>query len=322
MIFHKTFNFSPNSLKENTGFFLTLDQCTPLFLMEIYIDGTFYKKEEAKISVFDHGLLYGDGIFEGIRAYNGKVFFLMEHLDRLYDSAKAIMLQIPLNKEEMKEVVLETCRRSKIENGYIRLVVTRGIGDLGMNPDKCPKATLFCIAATIQLYPEKYYREGLKVNTGATQRISPAALSPSIKSLNYLNNIMAKIEGNLAGAQETIMLNAEGYVAECTGDNIFIVKKGQIFTPTVYAGALAGITRKAIITLCEEIGKPVIETQLTRYDLFVADEIFLTGTGAELVPVREVDGRIIGSQTPGPVTLQLLEKFRHLTQTNGVPIFV
>lgn len=287
--------------------------------MEIYIDGKFYKKEEAKISVFDHGLLYGDGIFEGIRAYNGKVFFLMEHLDRLYDSAKAIMLRIPLSLDEMKEVVLETCRRSKIHNGYIRLVVTRGEGDLGMSPDKCPKASVFCIAATIQLYPEKYYREGLKVNTSPTQRISPAALSPAIKSLNYLNNIMAKIEGNLAGAQESIMLNGEGYVAECTGDNIFVIKKGQIFTPTVYAGALAGITRKVIMNLCAEIGKPVIETQLTRYDLFVADEIFLTGTGAELVPVREIDGRIIGNETPGSITKILLEKFKHLTQTQGVP---
>lgn len=307
--------------KKKTLDFFSVSRKMTVHFMEIYIDGKFYKKEEAKISVFDHGLLYGDGIFEGIRAYNGRVFFLTEHLERLYDSAKAIMLTIPLSLEEMRNVVVETCRRNEIKNGYIRLVVTRGAGDLGMSPDKCPKASVFCIAATIQLYPEKYYKEGLKVNTAPTQRISPAALSPAIKSLNYLNNIMAKIEGNLAGAQESIMLNGEGYVAECTGDNIFVIKKGQIFTPTVYSGALAGITRRVIMNLCNEIGKPVQETQMTRYDLFVADEVFLTGTGAELVPVREIDGRIIGSQTPGPVTQVLLEKFRNLTQSQGTPIF-
>ncbi len=289
--------------------------------MEIYIDGKFYAKDDAKISVFDHGLLYGDGIFEGIRAYNGRVFLLREHLERLYDSAKAILLTIPMTIDELQEATLETCRRSKIQNGYIRLVVTRGTGDLGLSPDKCPKATIFIIAATIQLYPEKYYREGLKVNTAATQRISPAALSPAVKSLNYLNNIMAKIEGNQAGAQESIMLNHEGYVAECTGDNIFVIKKGEVFTPPIHAGALGGITRRVAFDLCRTLGKEIKELQLTRYDLFVADEIFLTGTGAELVPVADVDGRKIGEGKPGPMTMQLMEKFRHLTQNSGVPIY-
>lgn len=288
--------------------------------MQIYIDGGFYDEANAKVSVFDHGLLYGDGIFEGIRAYNNRVFLLDEHLERLYDSAKAILLKVPLSFEEMRKAVVETCRRNGICDGYIRLVVTRGVGNLGLGPERCPKATVFIIADKIQLYPKKFYDEGLKVHTAPTQRISPAALSPAIKSLNYLNNIMAKIEGNLAGAQESILLNAEGYVAECSGDNIFVIKKNRIFTPPVYAGALGGITRRLIFDLAKQAGKEVEEKQLTRYDLFVADEIFLTGTGAEVVPVAEVDGRIIGEGKPGSLTRDITRRFREFTQSNGVPI--
>jgi branched-chain amino acid aminotransferase len=289
--------------------------------LKIYIDGQFYDEANAKISVFDHGLLYGDGIFEGIRVYNSRVFFLKEHLLRLYDSAKAIMLQVPLPFGEMQEVLLETCRQNQIKDGYIRLVVTRGAGNLGLSPDKCPKATIFIIAASIQLYPKEFYDNGLKVNTAATQRMSPAALSPAIKSLNYLNNIMAKIEGNQCGAQESIMLNAEGYVAECTGDNIFVLKNGQIYTPPVFAGALGGITRRVIFDLAKTLGKEIVETQLTRYDLFVADEMFLTGTGAEVVPVVNVDGRIIGDGKPGGITREIIRRFHELTQTTGTPIY-
>jgi len=217
--------------------------------------------------------------------------------------------------------VLETCRVNNIRDGYIRLVATRGPGDLGMSPDKCPKSTLFCIAATISLYPEEYYTKGLRVVTVPTQRMGNAMLSPAVKSLNYLNNIMAKIEGNLAGAQESILLNSEGYVAECSGDNIFAVKKGQIFTPPIYAGALGGITRKAVLDLVKTMGKQVIETSLTRYDLFVADELFLTGSAAEIVPVVNIDGRIIGDGKPGPITGDITRRFKDLTRTTGVPIY-
>ncbi len=208
--------------------------------MKIYIDGKFYDQADAKISVFDHGLLYGDGVFEGIRAYNGRVFLCDEHLDRLADSAKAILLKLPIPMAEIKEAMLETCRQNNIRDGYIRLVITRGVGNLGLSPDKCPKATVFIIADSIQLYPEKFYEEGLRVVTVPSQRIPPSALSPSVKSLNYLNNIMAKIECQQANAQEAIMLNHEGYVAECSGDNVFTVKKGVISTPPIWAGALGG----------------------------------------------------------------------------------
>jgi branched-chain amino acid aminotransferase len=288
--------------------------------MKIYIDGQFYDEADAKISVFDHGLLYGDGVFEGIRAYNGRVFLLREHLERLYDSAKAILLTIPADIEEVQKIVLETCRLNEIRDGYIRLVVTRGKGDLGLNPNKCPVPTIFCIATGITIYPERVYEEGLKVVTAATQRIGPASLSPAVKSLNYLNQILARIEGNIAGADECIVLNHEGYVAECTADNLFIVKKGQIYTPPVYAGALGGITRRAVFELVKTRGTGITETNLTRYDLWVADEIFLTGTAAELVPVREVDARIIGNGKPGPVTRDLMLRFHDMTRTTGIPI--
>jgi branched-chain amino acid aminotransferase len=289
--------------------------------LKIYLDGRFVDEPDAKVSVFDHGLLYGDGVFEGIRFYNGRVFLLEEHLDRLEDSAKAILLALPLDRDKMREAVLETCRQNGLRDGYIRLVVTRGKGDLGLNPNKCSKPTVFCIASTIELYPEKYYTEGLRVNTVPTQRISPAALSPAIKSLNYLNNILAKIEGNLYGAQESIMLNAQGFVAECTADNLFMVKKDKVFTPHVSDGALGGITRRLMFDLAAEMGRAVIEANLTRYDLFVADELFCTGTGAEVVPISEVDGRTIGTGKVGPVTQDFLQHFRAKTQSTGTPIY-
>ena len=289
--------------------------------LKIYLDGEFVAEPDAKVSVFDHGLLYGDGIFEGIRFYNGRVFLLEEHLDRLYDSAKAILLTIPLDRDAMHQAVLETCRQNSLRDGYIRLVVTRGKGDLGLNPNKCEKPTVFIIATTIQLYPEKYYTEGLRVNTVPTQRVSHAAFSPAIKSLNYLNNILAKIEGNLYGAQESIMLNQQGFVAECTADNIFVIKQDKILTPLVSDGALGGITRRLMFELARELGRDIRETNITRYDLFVADELFLTGTGAEVVPINEVDGRKIGSGKVGPVTTDFLRLFREKTQNTGVPIY-
>jgi branched-chain amino acid aminotransferase len=289
--------------------------------LKIYLDGVFVDEPDAKVSVFDHGLLYGDGVFEGIRFYNGRVFLLEEHLDRLYDSAKAILLTIPLDRDTMRAAVLETCRQNNLRDGYIRLVITRGKGDLGLNPNKCHKPTVFIIAATIELYPEKYYTEGLRVNTVPTQRVSAAAVSPAIKSLNYLNNILAKIEGNLYGAQESILLNQQGFIAECTADNIFVVKKDQIFTPHVSDGALGGITRRLMFDLAREMGREIREVNLTRYDLFVADELFLTGTGAEVVPISEVDGRKIGPGHVGAVTGEFIKHFRQKTQNSGVPIY-
>jgi branched-chain amino acid aminotransferase len=242
-------------------------------------------------------------------------------LDRLYDSGKAILLTLPLDRDAMREAVLETCRQNNLRDGYIRLVVTRGKGDLGLNPNKCHHPTLFIIAATIQLYPEKYYTEGLRVNTVPTQRISPAALSPAIKSLNYLNNILAKIEGNLYGAQESIMLNQQGYIAECTADNIFVIKKDQIFTPHISDGALGGITRRLMFDLAREMGREIREANLTRYDLFVADEIFATGSGAEVVPISDVDGRKIGPGHVGPITSEFIRHFHARTQNTGVSIY-
>jgi branched-chain amino acid aminotransferase len=289
--------------------------------LKIFLDGEFVDEPDAKVSVFDHGLLYGDGVFEGIRFYNGHVFLLEEHLDRLYDSAKAILLTIPMERAALTEALLETCRRNNLRDGYIRLVVTRGKGDLGLNPNKCKSPTVFIIAATIELYPEKYYTEGLRVNTVPTQRVSAAALSPAIKSLNYLNNILAKIEGNLYGAQESIMLNAQGFIAECTADNLFVIKKDKIFTPHVSDGALGGITRRLMFELARGLGREILEANLTRYDLFVADELFCTGTGAEVVPISEVDGRTIGTGKVGPVTQQFIKAFRDRTQQGGVSIY-
>ncbi len=288
--------------------------------MDIYIDGVFYPKEEAKISVFDHGLLYGDGVFEGIRAYNGRVFRLTEHVERLYDSAKVLLLSIPISPAEMEKAIVESCKRNGLADGYIRVLVTRGVGSLGLSPDGCTKACIIIIADKIQLYPEKFYREGLKMVTASTRRNAPASLSPAVKSLNYLNNIMAKIEGAHAGAQEVLMLNEEGYVAECSGDNLFAIKKGQMVTPPIYSGALGGITRLVIFEIAEALGLPLVERQMTRYDLYVADEIFLTGTGAEVIPAVALDGRPIGDGKPGPITARVIEKFHELTRSTGTPI--
>lgn len=289
--------------------------------MKIYLDGELYEKEEAKISVFDHGLLYGDGVFEGIRFYHDRVFRLTEHIDRLFDSAKAICLRTPLQKAAMMEAVLETIRKNDLHDGYVRLVVTRGSGDLGLNPALCPKPTVFIIASKITLYPEEMYRNGLSVVTCSTRRIPHGALSPMVKSLNYLNNVLAKIEAQQAGAGEGLMLNEQGFVAECTGDNIFTVKKGEIFTPPISSGALAGITRQVALEMAAELGLRISEPEMTRYDIFTADECFLTGTAAEVIPVVTLDSRVIGDGVPGPITRRLMERFHQLTETTGTAIY-
>ena len=289
--------------------------------MRIYVDGKYYDQKNAKISVFDHGLLYGDGIFEGIRAYNGRVFKLVEHIDRLFYSAKAILLKIPLSHGAIVRAVIETCRRNRIRDGYIRLVVTRGAGTLGLNPNRCKHPSVIIIADKIQLYPAELYQRGMEIITVPTVRNLHSALNPAIKSLNYLNNILAKIEANNAGCEEAIMLNAEGFVSECTGDNVVIVKAGQMLTPPLSAGALYGITRGVVIELAREDGLTVAEPNLTRYDLFNADECFLTGTGAELIPIVKIDGRVIGAGRPGPITRRLVDKYHALTNDSGEPIY-
>jgi branched-chain amino acid aminotransferase len=288
--------------------------------MKIYIDGKYFDRQNAKISVFDHGLLYGDGVFEGIRAYHGRVFRLAEHIARLFCSAKAILLKMPLTPEQVTRAVVETCRKNKLRDGYIRLIVTRGVGNLGLNPHLCPKASVIIIADKIQLYPAEMYQRGLDLITVATTRNLHSALNPAIKSLNYLNNILAKIEAIHGGCEEAIMLNAEGYVAECTGDNIFLVKGGQLQTPPLSAGALYGITRGVVMELARQNGLEVSEPNLTRYDFFNADECFLTGTGAEIIAAVKIDGRIIGAGRPGPVTEKLVAQYRQLTQVSGEPI--
>jgi branched-chain amino acid aminotransferase len=289
--------------------------------MKIFIDGKYYNERDAKISVFDHGLLYGDGVFEGIRAYHGRVFKLKEHIDRLFYSAKAILLEIPMSHAQIMRAVIETCRENKIRNGYIRLIVTRGAGTLGLNPRSCKRPSVIVIAGSIQLYPPAFYQRGMDVVTVPTTRNLHSALNPAIKSLNYLNNILAKIEANNAGVEEAVMLNAEGFVAECTGDNLFIVKNGELFTPPLSAGALYGITRQTVIELAVEAGLKVTEPNLTRYDLFNADECFLTGTGAEIVPVVKIDGRVIGTGKPGTFTRKLVKDYRALTKVSGEPIY-
>ncbi|MGI6452962.1 MAG: branched-chain-amino-acid transaminase [Syntrophomonadaceae bacterium] len=287
----------------------------------IYLNGAFVEEEQAKVSVYDHGFLYGDGVFEGIRAYHNSVFRLKEHVDRLYDSAKAINLVIPMTKEEMAEVILETCRQNGLRDAYIRVVVSRGKGDLGLNPISCKTPTVVCIASSITLYPQEAYENGLEVITVPTRRNGPEGVNPRIKSLNYLNNIMAKIEASIAGVSEAIMLNQEGYVAECTGDNVFIVRDGILKTPAKHIGLLEGVTRNEVITLANKLGIPVEETTLTRYDIFVADEAFLTGTAAELIPVVKVDNRVIGDGKPGPIFNRLLAEFREVTKQTGALIF-
>ena len=288
--------------------------------MKVYIDGKFYNHRDAKISVFDHGLLYGDGIFEGIRAYNGRVFRLKEHIDRLFFSAKALLLTIPISRSKLIEAVLESCRKNRIRDGYIRLVITRGIGTLGLNPNRCKRPSVIVIADKIQLYPPALYQRGMEIVTVPTVRNLHSALNPAIKSLNYLNNILAKIEANSAGCEEAVMLNAEGFVAECTGDNLFIVKEGQLMTPPLSAGALYGITRRVVIELASQAGVTVTEPNLTRYDLFNAEECFLTGTGAEIVPVVKIDGRVIGTGKPGRLTKKLVSAYDSLTKVSGEPI--
>src|SRR3954453_21614768 len=267
---------------------------------KIYIDGKFYSEADAKVSVFDHGLLYGDGVFEGIRFYNDRVFRLEEHLERLWASAHSICLEVPITRREMTEALLNTIRQNNLHDGYIRLVVTRGVGNLGLNPEQCKNPSVIIIAATIALYHEEFYRKGLNIVTVATRRSNPASLNPAVKSLNYLNNVMARIEANLAGADEARMLNDAGNVAECTADNVFIIKHDQIFTPPTTAGALQGITRSVVFDISGEFEIKVMEADFTRHDIFVADECFFTGTAAEIVPVVKADGRIIGNGKPGP----------------------
>lgn len=289
--------------------------------MLVFIDGAYLSQENAKISVFDHGLLYGDGVFEGIRCYNSNVFMLDEHLERLYDSAKSIMLEIPIPIDAMKHNVLETLRRNQLREGYVRLIVTRGIGDLGLDPEKCPNPSVVIIADRIQLYPEKYYEDGLEIVTVSVRRNYPEAINPRVKSLNYLNNILAKIEAKQSGAVEALMLNNDGYVVECSGDNIFLVKDEIIITPPPHIGILEGVTRNTVISLAHEAGFQVEERVFTRHDIYIADECFLTGTAAEVIPVVKLDRRIIGEGKPGIVTQKLIAAFRHLANNFGTPIF-
>ncbi|MEW6100799.1 MAG: branched-chain-amino-acid transaminase [Candidatus Omnitrophota bacterium] len=287
--------------------------------MKVYINGKFYEKNEAKISVFDHGLLYGDGVFEGIRSYSRLVFKLKEHIDRLFESAKSIMLKVPMTKEELIKKVIATLKENKLSDAYIRLLVTRGEGDLGLDPRKCNgNASIIIITDKIALYPQKLYKEGLKIVTVPTVRNLPEALNPQIKSLNYLNNILAKIEAVNAGCDEAIMLDALGYVAECTGDNIFIVKGRHLYTPPQCMGTLRGITRDTVLEISRKSKIPVHEHVITRHEVYICDECFLTGTAAEIVPVVAVDGRTIAEGKPGELTLSLMKKFRELTKKEGV----
>lgn len=280
--------------------------------LQVYINGKFFAKEDAKVSVYDHGLLYGDGIFEGIRCYSGKVFRMEEHLERLYQSARAIMLEIPMTPAKLSEAIYETLNRNNFVDAYIRLVVTRGAGALGLDPFKTSDPQVIIITDKIALYPQEYYEKGLELITASTIRNHPAALSPRIKSLNYLNNIMAKMEGLQAGCVEALMLNHKGELAECTGDNIFLVRQGCLQTPPIDAGILEGITRNAVIELAEQLGIPCEQIPLTRHDVFIADECFLTGTAAEVIPVVKLDKRPIGGGGVGPITQQLLAAFKKL----------
>jgi branched-chain amino acid aminotransferase len=289
--------------------------------MKVYLNGQLIDKEKAVVSVFDHGLLYGDGVFEGIRAYNGRVFKLREHLDRLFNSARAIMLQIPMSKKALEEAVLATLRTNRLKDAYIRLVVTRGEGDLGLDPRKCAKPSIFIITDKIALYPQELYEKGLSVITSSIRRNIPEALNPCIKSLNYLNNVLAKAEASRQNAPEAIMLNREGYVAECTGDNLFVLKENTLITPPTSAGALEGITRNIVMDIAKNKIKLLVKEELfTPYHVYVGDEVFLTGTAAEVIPVTEVDGRMIGEGGPGKITLRLIKEFRELTRLTGVPI--
>ncbi len=287
--------------------------------MKVYINGKFYEKEQAKISVFDHGLLYGDGVFEGIRSYKRRVFKLKEHIDRLFESAHAIMLDIPLSKEQLIKAVAQALKINDLNDGYVRLVVTRGEGDLGLDPRKCRgRANIIIIADKIKLYPQALYKNGMEIITVATTRNSHEALNPQMKCLNYLNNIMAKIEAVQVGYEEALMLNDQGYVAECTGDNIFIVSKGELYTPPEIMGVLRGVTRDTVLEVAKKAKIPTHEHVFTRHELYIADECFLTGTAAEIIPVVKVDSRVIGSGKPGKITLSLMKRFKGLTRTTGI----
>lgn len=291
--------------------------------MKIYIDGKFHDKEDAKISVFDHGVLYGDGIFEGIRAYNGRIFRLEDHLTRLEESARAILINLPLPIAEIGKAIIETVRQNNLKDAYIRLVVTRGVGDLGLDMRKCKHgATLFIIADRIELYPEEYYEKGLTLITSTIRQKGLDQVTPGVKSLNYLANILARAEASAAGAQEAILLNVTGHVSECSGDNLFYIKNGRIFTPPTSAGILVGITRNVVMELAEQkLGIKVIERNFPRYDLYSADEVFLTGTGAEVIAGVKIDGRIIGKGTCGPTTKSLIKHFRDYANSSGTPVY-
>jgi branched-chain amino acid aminotransferase len=291
--------------------------------MKIYIDGEYYDKENAKVSVFDHGVLYGDGIFEGIRAYNGRVFHLEDHLKRLQDSANSILLKLPMSLKEIEKAVVETVRINGLKDAYIRLVVTRGVGDLGLDMRKCKKgATIFIIADKIELYPDEFYEKGLTLITSTIRQKGLDQVTPSVKSLNYLANILARAEASAAGAQEAIMLNATGHVSECTGDNIFFIKDGKIFTPPTSAGILVGVTRQVVMKLCQEkLGIKVVERNFPRYDLYSADEVFLTGTGAEVIAAVKIDGRTIGKGMAGATTRELIKHFRAYANSVGTPVY-
>lgn len=289
--------------------------------LEVYIDGKYYPKDQARVSVYDHGLLYGDGVFEGIRAYNGRVFRLEEHLLRLYASARSVAIEIPMPLEEMRRIILETLRRNGLRDSYIRLMVTRGVGDLGLDPRKCNKASVICITDTIKLYPPESYENGLRIIVASTRKNSPDCLSPRVKSMNYLNNILAKIEAIGAGVAESLMLDKNGFLTECTSENIFLVKDRVLYTPTSVVGILEGITRSVVMELAQRAGLEVQMAFLTPHDLYTADESFVTGTGAEILPVVEVGQRKIGDGRVGPITRQLLSAFRELTKTEGTLIF-
>jgi branched-chain amino acid aminotransferase len=289
---------------------------------QIFLNGEFVQKQDAKVSVYDHGYLYGDGVFEGIRVYDGNVFRLKEHLIRLYESAKSILLTIPYSLEELTQIVVDTVNRNNLHSGYIRLVVSRGEGNLGLDPTSCPRANVVVIAEQLALFPEELYENGMEIVTVATRRNRSDVLNPQIKSLNYLNNILVKIEAKLAGVQEALMLNDQGFVAEGSGDNVFLVKGNKLITPPSSAGALEGITRNAIMELGDTLGYEVEEKLFTRHDVYVADEVFLTGTAAEVIGVSKVDGRVIGDGKPGPNTQRLLKAFRQLVVEDGEKIYV
>lgn len=289
-------------------------------MKKIYLDGLIVDEAEAKISVFDHGLLYGDGVFEGIRFYNSRVFRLEEHVRRLYDSAKSILLTIPMTPAEMIAATCATVRANGLIDGYIRLVVTRGVGPMGLSPFKCPKASIIIIADTISLYSDEAYANGLTMATCATRRPSHDILSPQVKSLNYLNNVMAKVEAIQAGAEEGLMLNDVGLVAECTGDNIFVLRDGTLTTPPITAGALPGITRGVVIEIARELGVPLVERDLSRHDIYTCDECFLTGTAAEVIAATSLDKRVLGSGRPGPTTQRIIARFREIAGSTGTPI--